>query len=727
MNFKNVKRSAMVFALSASFIMPAAPNMVWAMGAETSFPLDLFPEDKETSTSTNDTSDTGLFPTTPTNGSGGRGNNNNNSGKKTTSANASSNGTRMGVAKVPDAYSCPLFDNRPHTELLAAIDSLSKEVKASPECAGVPSAKTLEDNGNQIKESIATLQKLMQSQDASEVNVTQIDQSMSAALAAVGNLGDIVNNNNFLNSKCGRQTMSTGKVLLALNDVINGMAPYALFAVSMSAALAPALPFVIGGAIATSGISAISKMIDQNTLDMTNPEHRKAVLQNTCQFTKVAKKVRFMQLAQSGKIDKITQELERNVELYNSRFGNPSRELSGLLRYRELKSKTNEEIQKRIASDRSDLAAVEEQVSSNNDDIMVCTLGNELVNWAADGKSFPASAFLNLDAVTSQGDRSQRLQATTMKTLHATSIRRIAELAPKAYEDESNLRACAQSTRTWITGVRQAISATGSLLAKNRTDLEAELSGNAEYRQWKLQYNLIETEKLTIKRVEKAMQELAKDNSIVDRSELAQRMVLLKSGLFGSRSAWGFGNPPVLAWINHTKTMHDQAVAAFSTGVRAVRNGSYSLTDAGRGKHVKYTISGMPYTDPKVQVEANQIMQTLSNINLTNLPLGSREQEIVCQQLESAWLDWSAAIDHIGAIQFFCDMIDPVLDVKMDSSVMNACRGNTQLNGSTLVKSTVQNAKDTLVRKGFQADANLISQKLKALQCPMPAVSVMNQ
>ncbi|WII72240.1 hypothetical protein QJS83_17390 [Bdellovibrio sp. 22V] len=725
MKLKYVKRSAMAFAISASFILPHVPHVAMAANTGTaSFPLDLFPED-------NDKDDTGLFPTTPVTPAPGKTGNNNNSGNNNSNRNTtrpqSTSGAKMNAAKVPEAYSCPLFDNRPHAELIAAIDSLNKEVKASPECTGSPSAKSLEDNGKTIKESISALQTLMASQDAASVNTAQIEPTITAALTAVGNLGDIVNNNNFLNSKCGRQTMSTGKVLLALNDVINGLAPYALFAVSMNAALAPALPFVIGGAVATSGISAIAKMIDQNTLDMTNPEHRKAVLQNTCQFTKVAKKVRFMQLAQSGKIDKITQELEQNVELYNAKFGTPSRELSALLKYKDTATKVTLAIENQMVNDRADLLTVETQIAQNSDDLMVCMLSNELVNWAQDGKTFPSSAFLNLSAATAQGDRAQKLQAVTMSTLHVNSMKKIASLAVKATEDESALKSCANAGRSWLSGVRQAIAMTSSVVNKGKADLESELSRSAEYRQWKVQYARIEVEKVTIKRVEKAMQELSKDNSIIDRSELAQRMVNLKAGLFGSRSAWGFGNPPVLAWIDHTKKMHDQAISAFITGMRALRNGSYSLTEAGRGKATKYTISGMPYTDPKVQTDSLKISQALGNFNLKNLEMGSREHEIACQQLESAWLDWSASIDHLGAVQFFCDMIDPVLDVKMDSSVVNACRGMTQLNGTTYVKSVVNQAKDTLIRKGYQADANLVSQKLKALQCPMPAVSVMNQ
>jgi hypothetical protein len=38
----------------------------------------------------------------------------------------------------------------------------------------------------------------------------------------------------------------------------------------------------------------------------------------------------------------------------------------------------------------------------------------------------------------------------------------------------------------------------------------------------------------------------------------------------------------------------------------------------------------------------------------------------------------------------------------------------------------VNEAKQTLVRKGFAAQANLVNQKMKELRCPVPAVSVMN-
>ena len=724
----NLSKSTLMIALTISVGLPQIPAVAFAKSNPikqevASYDIDMFAIDDavlngDASGSTDNSSKN----------SGQQNKKNNNGSSNGSSSTIGKNGKpTMGSATVPEPYQCPLFQNRPHAELIKAVDALTKEVAVTTECSNDPSMKSLQDNGKVIKDNIASLQSIMNAADPTQMNTAQIDQSMTAALTAVGNVGDILNNNKFLNSKCGRQTMSTGKTLLALNDVINGIAPYALFAVSMNAALAPALPFVVGGVVATSGISALAKMIDNNTLDMSNPDHRNAVLQNTCEFTKVAKKVRFMQLAQSGKIDKINEELQKDVARYKGEFSRPTGELSALLKYRATVSKSIAGIESQLASDRTDLATIDMQVSSSNDDLMVCTLSQELVQWSQDGKSFPASTFNNLSAAVSQGNKSQMLQAMTLRALHLTSVKRISELAPKISTDDTALRSCAQTGRSWLSGIRNAVNATATIVGQNKIALENELNQNAQYRNWKAQYNQIKIQEVTIQRVEKAMEDLAQDNSIIDRSELAQRMVLLKAGLFGSRKIWNFGKPPVLAWIEHTRDMHSQAISAFLAGVSALKSGAWSLTDSGQGKTVKFTPGGAMYMDPVAQTKDVNSMKTLDTLNLKLLPPGSRENEIACQQLEGAWLDWSAAMDHLGAIQFFCDMIDRALDVKMDTAVVSACRGNLLLNGSSTSLSIVDQAKKILVSKGYQNDAILIGKKLKELQCPLPTVSVMNE
>ncbi|WP_253715833.1 hypothetical protein [Bdellovibrio bacteriovorus] len=735
MSIKNVQRCAVALVVSMGFVLP--PTSAHAQLASNGVLADLFPS-SPVMPSTGGNSDNnnggnanngqgGDSTVKPIPGANGNKNNNNNT-RPGTPVTINSNGKlSMNVAKVSADYQCPVFENRPHAELISAIDLMIKEVTVVPECSGAPSAKTIEENGKTLKESLAAIQAVMQSQDAATVNPAQIEQTMTSALGAISNLGSVINNNEFLNSKCGRQSMSTGKVLLAVNDIINGFSPYALFAVSMNAALAPALPFVIGGVVASAGISAVAKMIDSKTLEMDIPEHRKAVLQNTCQYTKIAAKVRFMQLAQSGRIKTITQELEKRIDLYKQDFGAPSNELRSLLNYRDSKSKYNLAIENQYKADRNDLSSVETQMGKDSDDLMVCTLATELATWAKDGKTFPTSAFANLEAAASQSERAVKLQSASLKALNLTSMKRITDASAKAYEDEASLKTCAQAGRSWIAGVRQAITMTYELTNKSRNELETELSSRPEYTRWKAQFNRIQTERVTISRVEKAMEELAKDTSVIDRSELDQRMRILKSGLFGSRSAWGFGKPPVLAWINHTKKIHDQAVAALSTGMATLRDSAYTLTAMGRGGAVNFGTDGKMRIDYNIQYDSYTASQNLATFNKSQLPVGSRENEIACQQLESAWLDWSASLDHLGAIQLFCNMIDPVLDPKMDSSVLEACRGNVELNGTVVSKSLVDGAVSKLVTKGFQKDAKLLNEKMEELECPLPPVSVMNE
>ncbi len=747
MKLTHIMRCTLGLALTTCL---ALPHLAQAQSRPVNFPIDLIPDDGSKD------DDTGLAPTQPKigmpqtgnnennqgngknsapgnslPGQGKAGQNNNNNNNTTNQSQNTAGGKSMVAANLSQDFSCPLFANSVHKDLLKAIDDLSKVVTTTVECSTNPSAKALEDNGNKIKESIATLTKLMQASDPSQVSVSAVDQSVTSALTALGNMGDVVNNNSFLNSSCGRQSMTTGKALLALNEVINGFAPYALFAVSMNAALAPALPFVVAGTVATSSIAALAKLNERGSLNMTSVTTRNAVLQNTCQYTKVARKVRFMQLAQSGKIDKITQELESDVDLYKARFAAPTGNITQILAYRDSHEKNIKKIATQNESDRADFAVIEDQIPQNVDDDLACRVGKKLSEWSKDGKSFPASAFLNLKAASAQGTKAQQLNVDVMTSLYNSSVERIVENFETINDNEKSLRTCGNSARAWFNGIRKSIAATATIIYERKTALESELNEHSEYRTWKQQFNLIENQKLTIKRVERAMQELAKDNSIIDRSELAQRMVLLKAGLFGSRTG-SSSKVPVVEWINHTKSVHDRAISAFVNSMNTLRAGAWSLTEAAKaheqmirnGGYGGYGSYGPSNT--KMQERDNEYKKKLSNLNFDNLPKGSRNHEIACQQLESAWLNWSAALDHLGAIKFFCDMIDDVLDSSMDPDVLSDCRGVSQLNGKSTRQSVVDAQKKLLVNRGFQADAHIISKRLKDLQCPMPAVSVMN-
>lgn len=684
------------------------------------FPVDPKPKTNGTENSTDSSS-----------ANNGGANSGGNLGKPRASAAPTSSSAKMRPARLSEEFSCPLFDNRPHAELIAAIDTLTTEVRVSQECTDNPSVSSLVQNTESLKAAVNSLKGMVATDDINSVDINEVDAKVTSAIQATQTLGSIINNNSFLNSMCGRQTMKSGKALLAFNDILNGLSPYALMAVSMNAALAPALPYVVGGIVLTSGISAMGKMIDKNTLDMSVPDHRTAVLVNTCQFVKVAKRVRYMQLAQSGRIDRITAELEKNVQLYNAQFAKPSAELNQLLALKNSVETTLAANEIQAAKDTSDLRELLNQVGSNSDDMMMCMLGNEMIQMADSANEFPQSIYTNLEQ-TAKNTNGNRLQVASLKSLNATSMRKIQISISEVDNNRNAITQCAETVRSWIAGHKQAVSLTNAMIKNQKSSMEAQLAQNAEYRVWSSQFRRLQIEKQTVTRVQKAMTELAKDTSIIDRSELDQRMSLLKAGLFGRRSTMSFGKAPVQAWLDHTKSMHDRSISAFLNGSEILQNTASNIafqkeldawTEQVKGSRLPYIDRGMI---EQMRRKANEKAKTLEPLDLNNLPLGSRANELICGQLETAWLDWSAAMDHLGATQFFCDMIDPVLDVKVDKDIVTYCRGHETVNTKFEAKSAVSQAQDLLVRKGYKDQASYISKKMKELNCPMPPVSVMN-
>lgn len=629
---------------------------------------------------------------------------------------------KMNIARVPEEYACPIFENRPHQELITAIDSLVREVKVARECSDENSAKSIDQNAKVIRDSVSALSGVLNITDPTMVNLGQIDSQVGAAIIATQQLSDILNSNSFINSSCGKQALSSGKALLAFNDLINGLSPYALLAVAMNSALLPALPYVIGGVVTTSAITVMGKMIETNSLSMDVPEHRKAVLVNTCQYLKVAQKVRFMQLAQSGRIEKITEELERNMQLYNTTLSRSGRELSNLLNLRSSVERTLLPIEDQIRKDRISILDLDAQTAENNDDMIMCLMGSELVQMAGQG-NFPQSLMDNMDRAAATSDRVSKVQVAALRSLHTTSMKRIESLQAEAFEKDAALKTCAAASRSWITGLKQGLSLTINIVNSEKELLEKKLSESPEYRNWKVQFTRIQMQEITIKRVEKAMEELAKDNSIIDRSELAQRLPLLKNGLFGLSGRFTIGNPPVLQWLNHTMEEQARSLGQFTRSMKALQAAAWSVTDT--AKSINLPPDQIRKWPAQKMKEDSYASQNLSSLNTTKIRPGTREHELICQKLETAWIDWASAMDHLGATQFFCDMIDAALDIKVNQTIIKVCRGTIAADGKILRKSDIDLTRAYLVDKGHRQDANNVSQRMKQLSCPLPGVSVL--
>lgn len=649
--------------------------------------------------------------------------------------NDTGNGPSICIAAVPPEYDCPLFENRPYDALNMAIDSLTASMTTVPECAEQKSSmETVQRNNEAIKTAVTTLQGFMQNPDTAYANMGQLQSSIQTAIQSTSNLGQIFTNNSFTQSRCGRQVMGAGKALLALNDILNNLAPYALMAVAINPGIGMAAKFAItGGAVATSAIATVVDMVQQGSIDMTNPNHRMAVLKNTCQYTKIARKVRFMQLAQSGQIQKITAELDKQVAIYREKMNQKAGELDQILQYKQSIERQASIVEDRIRKDNFEISALEMQFQeARNDDLYICLMSQDLVRRSASNNAtmFPMTVRLNLEQAMTVSQAQQTTQLLGLLTINDTSRRRISAYENAVQkEDGAAIKLCADTARTWISTLKQMVKVTAQLVNEERAQVEAELSTNPEYVAWRDQYVRLQTEQQTVNRVTRVMSELAKDNSVIDRSELDQRMALLRGSLFGVRGSWTLGHSPIYSWLDYTMGLHRNRVSSFIENIKLLQRAAYQLSKTGRGGLERGQATWVQDVQTLNDFAASGRLETITK---ANIPIGSPGQELACQMLESAWIDWSGAIDHLGASQFMCDMVYGYLDNKVEKGLISFCRGDVTLDGRQLVKSELQKAKGRLTAEkaltglSYKQWSVKLNEKMKELECPMPPVSDMS-
>ena len=691
----------------------------------------------------------------------------------------------MACTNNPD-YDCPLFENRPHEALNQAIETLSSVMTMTPECQSMTgSLQSVTTNTSDLRNALSVLQGYMSAPGISNVDPAQMQTSITTAITSASNLGQIFSSNSLMQSRCGREVMGTGKTLLALNDLLSNLSPYALMAAASSPNLDVATRFAItGGALLTSTVTSLVSMIALGTVDMDNPEHRRAVLKNTCLFTKIARKTEFLALAQSGQIKSITSKLDEHMQNYRARFASTTPELNEQITYREGIEKYTNDVEVRVQRDAFEISALESDLKEyGSDPQYVCLRAVDLAHRAVPTDNltygtvpFPLSVISSLDtavclvktsepetpnaialppaageedpvfppvvaspppAVKSKGDPKACLQnpadaisailnpapasandsqIASLKNLNDFSRRRILALEQKALGDDGAAIAfCATTAQSWFKGLRQISKVTSNLLNAERAKVDEILAQSPEYAAWRNQKKEIKAEEQTISRVSLVLKQLENGNSVVDRSELDQRMRQLKSALFGFANSWSFRRSPVLEWLNHTVRLHTGRVSSLSENIRNLQAGMARLKTQG---------SVNSYADFKAIPMSSPL--GLEALNLETIPIGTPGHRLTCQIMKTAWLDWSASIDHLGAVEFMCALIEPYLTNDVEEGLVDVCRGDQTLDGRQVGRSQIQNAKLRLINdkslggKPYKEWALALSQKIQDLQCPMP-------
>ncbi len=690
-----------------------------------------------------------------------------------------------GNTQVPTEFACPLFETNPYESIFRALDAMGAAMRITPACAGVNQNQqnqyyqTVQSNADSIRQSITALRAIQANPDILQNTSSQeLESMMQTAIGAVNNISVTLSSNPIMNNQCGKAT--TGKTLLAFNEILNSLAPVALVIAAANPAAGAATKLALMGAtMIPSAISQTAQFIKSNTVDISNPEIRKAILQNTCQFMKVYQKINFIRYKEEDNLDEIKNTLNASTNKYRQRYQSVSSSLLQGMRYKYDMEKALGELEIRIAQDRVNLNFINSKLQSlGNDNERICFAGKNLVQNSRDAETFPASVVRNIeytmtalesneggggftgfdsltnglpnlpgasnttttDSVTTTAQSPLVQEGEELYMAYTKSRNRVSALADVVINGTDITQVdrattmCAQEVKTWAKRIGDTINFLSKSINSERVEIDQILSVNPDYKTWNREYNKLRSERKTVSTVTKVLREMSRSDAVFVRTELAQRANDLKNTLF-NRTAGMLSKSPVEAWLQNNIDMHQNSISQFIHFLRLLQKGAGELTTTGGTSGA--AMMGMGSVDVGMSVMLNpQVWNdmvtevNLSNINLKNLPKGSRKQEIACQQLRLGVVKFNEAKDYLGSAQFMCDMIDPVVS-DTNSKIIQICRGSTTFNDTK--KSTLEQFRQKMSSRGssgsqksMQDSANLLKKRAKDLQCADTMVDIID-
>lgn len=659
--------------------------------------------------------------------------------------------TQIQLAQVPNEFYCPLFESNPYDSIFRALDALTSSMRVNPECQQQqPQYNDFYSDSEKIRNLVAQLQQIQIDPNmAATASTRDVERIITDAVSGVTNIANNLSNNKLLNKNCGPSKQGLGTALLAVNDILNNLAPIALVLAAANPAIGIATKVALmGGVYATTAIKGFEQYARANSLDLNNPEVRKAILQNTCQFVKVRQKIDFLQLGEEGRLTDIKHSLFKNIEAYRARYTNPSSNLLPLMQYKYQTEKIITDLEAKIVEDKYNMNFYNSKIKGAGEDKeRICLVGSSLVKKSKDAETFPASTLRiletaveasklnsssNTTSITGGGmvDPQIQTESDELYLAFTKSRNRLGTLVSKALGDDiveaaKAIPLCAEETKIWMKRMYEIIVYSDNIVNKEVKEIETLLARSGEYKVWNAQYLKLKSEKGSMERVIKVLREMNRPDAVYIRSELDQRSQELKASLFRSNTLFGISTSkaPVYAWLDNNMDMHRLSLSRFTDFVKLLQKGSFQIIQTVK----KQTPLPKKLAEfDKMMMKDLNTMSRLENINLKTLPKGSRQYEVACQQLQEAYLKYKASRDYLGSAQFMCDMIDPYVNDTSDQ-IIALCRGGKTFNSK--VKSLIKERYDKM---RFKANARVLSLddygrlmniKRSELKCPPPSLS----
>lgn len=618
---------------------------------------------------------------------------------------------------------CPLVDNRPHADILQALNNLSKTVTPVKQCQDQPQAQQL---GETLKDLMIAGEKVKGFWEAAQKQTPNAEQlpafqnQVEIVIKGMNTISELLSNNSFLNSDCGKSLLSGTGILSAVSDLSASIVPIAMTIASINPSWSLPTNVILG----LTGVGTVSNVLQSmrssQSIDMSEPQNRLALLQNTCEFLKIATRVRFIALAQSGQIEAVNKELmnlrtRRQAHLMTLQSDGIRRMLqirddlmSGILR-----------VERTLKSDSYELTGSLEIAETSQR--AMCQFGRQMSSRISDASKLPIRSVRNFESLL-KGQSSLAPSQTLMLAVESNAREEMVNNTKS-----TNVTLCAESTKAYVEALKKMIQLTQKTVSTHKQSLQSQLSRDPEYRQYaKLEFNS-NAEIKTWEQVANILQKVNSDNGAIDRTEMDLQLKNLRRALFEGKTTWVFwsNESPVSQWLGFINNLLTQSVQSFGREYKVLVDlaGQLTLTKV---DPVVLTTTVDPYTGTAIYspladqyIKDLQAAENLSPLRPEVVIVGEPQHEMICKTLENTWIEYVTALNNLSAQSAFCTAVRPLFDHATERSIVDHCRGELRADGKTLRPSLIQR-RATEISKTLKARAERVTAKMRELSCPMP-------
>lgn len=607
-------------------------------------------------------------------------------------------------------FQCNLFENSELTELSSAVTALNQAV-GTPSCSGssAVTAQSVIDSNKKIMDAVNALQGFVNSPETITADsAVLISNNVDVAIRTANSLVNTLANTDLMSKSC-RDQMDAGQVALAVNDIINGLTPYALMAATMTGGTA-AVPFIVGGSVITGALSSMNKIVNEGAKKLQDPKARRAIIENTCQFIRLDQKYKFLIKNRDEQIRKISSDLSSTKLLLTTRLNGLSTTLTGLVDRKSTLTSESAEMERALTPALQQLDMDKAFMASTTDQVKICQIGIQWAVLAAEKGSYVDTILSSVDRSLSAFGSSSVAEARTLKFSSQFALKNLSEFAGLQYSIYSDFAPCASQAKSLAETMDQSAKFAKRILKLAVENVNQEIKGNSNYPQIQSQLDLITKKQLQANMVVGSLENLKKYATSFVQSEIASEMSRLRMQVFGSGSA------PITGWFNFTENLHNSAVKDYTAGLKSLRNQAYTMTASGR-LLAAGTAPGPLANSGQISKDWEEATQ-LRPFDTLKGQKGTTAHATACREIQDVWNRWVVAVDHLSALESLCGMIEPyIYDSRSeDRALVKVCRGTADLTGYR-AKSSLQSLKDSLMQNHSAEWALVLKAKVNTLGC----------